>query len=236
MSESTVLYEFLVRFNTDKTVRGAHVGYLRRVVDDATGEVLSETESGAMPVGDAAHAVALQTAIGELAASLAASEEVERNRRAQAEADRAAAVQAQQQAEAARDAALASASAQSAARATAEAIADAAVAARIAAEGAAAEQRGRADALQAQLDAMAVQAPDFVPQGVFMDRWATEDLARFYAAKKSDPILEAFDSLVTRIGGVRLTSQRAADGRAYLIAAGIISEAEAEAIFAPVAQ
>ena len=42
MSEQTVLYEYLVRFKPDRTVRGSHVGYLRRVIDDATGEVVSE--------------------------------------------------------------------------------------------------------------------------------------------------------------------------------------------------
>lgn len=92
MSEQTVIYEYLVRFNPDGTVRGSHVGYLRRIIDDETGELLSERESGALPVGTGQHAVQLQSALGELAAALATAEEVERTARIDAESARAAAI------------------------------------------------------------------------------------------------------------------------------------------------
>lgn len=74
---------------------------------------------------------------------------------------------------------------------------------------------------------------DFVPAGEFMDRWTTAELAAFYAAKKTDPILDAFDGLVSRIGGVRLGSERALGGKAYLVNLGILTAARADAVFAP---
>lgn len=98
------------------------------------------------------------------------------------------------------------------------------------------DHKQRADQLASEVEALRNKPidPDFIPQGVFMDRWSTPELATFYAKKKSDPVLEAFDSLVSRIGGVRLNAKRTSDGKSYLISAGILTPDSAELIFAPI--
>lgn len=123
-----------------------------------------------------------------------------------------------------------------AARIVAESELDAERAAREAIEKERDDHKLRADQLQAEVESLRNKPvdPDFIPQGVFMDRWSTPELATFYARKKDDPILEAFDSLVSRIGGVRLNTKRTTDGKNYLIAAGILTLESADVIFAPI--
>ena len=91
-------YEFLVRFNPDGTVRGQHFKRLEQYVDTATGDVITEREGDAIPVGDAESAVPLQTALRDVGARLARAEEVERRRRERAEQARDDAEQAKQKA------------------------------------------------------------------------------------------------------------------------------------------
>lgn len=74
---------------------------------------------------------------------------------------------------------------------------------------------------------------DFIPRGEFFDRWPTNKLVAFYNAKRNDAALEAFEKALEASNGVRLSSQRAADGKAYLIGIGLLTQAEADGIFAP---
>lgn len=83
-----VVYEQLCRFNSDGTVRGQHVIYLDQYVETDSGEVLFEKEGHALPVGDAASGVPLESALGQIGAALARAEEIERGRREAAESAR----------------------------------------------------------------------------------------------------------------------------------------------------
>ena len=94
-----VPYEYLTRFNADGTVRGQHIKYLDKVYDDATGEVFSERELDALPVGDENSAVLLDAALGQVNAALAKAEEIERTAKDAAETARTAAETKRQEAE-----------------------------------------------------------------------------------------------------------------------------------------
>ncbi len=192
--------QLVIRWSADKTLSGLHIQYTEQVIDLDTGLAIAVVDGPAIPIGDAAGAVLLVDAVGEVAAAALQAEHVEHGLRLAAEAERDAQAAARQQAEAERD-----------------------------------QRAAERDALQAELDQVrGAHGPDFIPQDVFMDRWKTAELAAFYAAKSFDPMLEAFDALVTRIGGVRIGSERAVDGRAYLIERGILSAERADAVFAPV--
>lgn len=81
--------ELLVRFNSNLTVRGRHIKTLEQLVDTETGEVVTERESEALPVGtEHETAVALDAALSRLGAQLSAAEEAERQRRTAAETER----------------------------------------------------------------------------------------------------------------------------------------------------
>jgi hypothetical protein len=80
--KQTIPYEMLTRFNADGSIRGQHIRYLDRVIDEDTGEVYAEKEGDALSVGDEKSAVMLETALGEVAAALAKAEETERTERA----------------------------------------------------------------------------------------------------------------------------------------------------------
>ena len=104
--------------NPDGTVRGHHIEYLHRFTDPDTGEVF-DRPGGAIPVGDAAAAIPLQVALGEIGAALAVAEEVERGRRAEAEAARETAIAERDEARRERDEARRERDAARAPRATA---------------------------------------------------------------------------------------------------------------------
>lgn len=54
MAKQTYLYEVLIRGNPDGTVKGAHMLYMERFTDDATGELIVEKEGVAEPLDPAA--------------------------------------------------------------------------------------------------------------------------------------------------------------------------------------
>lgn len=82
------VYEYLTRFNADGTVRGQHIKYIDKVYDDVTGQVYAEIEGEAKSVGDAQNAIPLAAAIGEVAAGLAKAEQLERDEKLSAQAER----------------------------------------------------------------------------------------------------------------------------------------------------
>jgi hypothetical protein len=100
-------YEYLVRFNTDGSVRGQHIKYLDRVYDDQTNEVYAEKEGSALSVGDEQSAVMLDAALGQVTAALAKAENAERQAKLAIETELQTERAARQLAESQKEAALA---------------------------------------------------------------------------------------------------------------------------------
>lgn len=76
-------------------------------------------------------------------------------------------------------------------------------------------------------------ARDFIPYAEFVDSWTPDELTAFYAQRRTQPALEAFETLLQAIGGVRLGSAKAEAGKAALVALGILTQERADVLFSP---
>jgi uncharacterized FlaG/YvyC family protein len=84
--------EFLIRWAPDGSIKGMHVAYITRIIDDETGEVIAERPGHALSVGAPPARVPLNTALGEVRAAVVRAAELAQQAQAEAEAARDAAI------------------------------------------------------------------------------------------------------------------------------------------------